>query len=148
MENLLINIISIVAGLVGVFLAFRSIQIKRMAEEQISMIIKAQKDYINGLTNAMLERSQEITEEVKKNMANELKEGKENSAEILLTKEQAQEVLNYIITLTNNLNKKEKNEILESLDQKSVKAKTEYLNKLLHMSGSTSNIVIKDIRVN
>jgi hypothetical protein len=106
MKELILNIMSVVVGVVGVGLAIAKLSQQIVAERELS----------NRLRNRVDELSKLVIENNLDELIDEVKQ------------------------VVDEMPKKRRGEILDALEQKSSKGKVDYLNKLLHMSGSNVNI--------
>jgi len=117
----ILNIVSILIGLIGVGSSIIGVYWQRLAERELSTMLKERSDVISELISR---RYQGSFSEI---------DGKVRDIRMKVLLEEVKQV-------AEKLPKKEREQILDSLEQKSPKGQVSYLNKLLHMSGSGLNI--------
>ena len=113
------------SGLLGVILSVLTFFRKKKAEQNFETLLKEHKNQLEKIKSIGTIRN-EIAHTNR-----------------VLTFEEFVKVQETLKVLLAALEEKERQEILESLEQKSIKGQVDYLNKLIHLSGSTENIVIK-----
>lgn len=123
MNSEILTYVAIVLGLLGVIMSVLTFYRKKRAEQNFEKLLKQHKNRIEkikriGIIKNEIERSDRI-----------------------LTFEEFVKVQKNIKKLLDKLEEKERQEILESLEQKSMKGQVDYLNKLIHLSGSTEIII-------
>ena len=116
------SLIGLFLGIVGIVLSFLTLSRKVRAEKKFEEILRQRKEEI---------------------LNQQLKELEDDKKKIDLTEEEFIELQYRIKSLVSYLKKDERKEILESLDQKSLKGQVDYVNKMLHNSGSTENVSVK-----
>jgi hypothetical protein len=119
MREYILNIISMVIGAIGVSLATEMLYRKMVAERELS----------KKLRSKVHELSKFLDSQKFQTYAN-------GNVDDTKLKELMEEVKQVVEELPEN----KRGEILDSLEQKSSKGQVNYLNKLLHMSGSNVNI--------
>lgn len=105
-------------------------------QEQIQKIIRLQNESIKNLSDET-------------NLQNELDiaalEVKTESLKLELEKQKLELLRKYLELLTKKLDsKKDMDEIIEALNQKSIKGQANYINQILHQSGSTKQIYFEE----
>ena len=125
MKSEILTYIALATGLIGVVLSILTIYRKRKAEQNLEILLKKSQKELNIIKSIGEIRNEAV-----------------HSNRVLSFDEfvTVQETLKKLIS---QLDDKQKEEILESLEQKSVKGQLDYLNKIIHLSGSTENIIIK-----
>jgi ABC-type bacteriocin/lantibiotic exporter with double-glycine peptidase domain len=128
MKSEILTYIAIATGLLGVILSILTFYRKKKAEQNFETLLKKNKSQLEtiksigtvGNETAHINRVLSFEEFVKV----------QESFKVLLAR----------------LEEKDRQEILESLEQKSLKGQVDYLNKLIHLGGSTEYIVIMNER--
>jgi len=125
MKSEILTYIAMATGLLGVILSVLTFYRKKKAEQNFETLLKKHKHQLEKIKSIGTIRN-EITHTNR-----------------VLTFEEFVKVQDTLKVLLAKLEEKERQEILESLEQKSIKGQVDYLNKLIHLSGSTENIIIK-----
>ena len=125
MKSEILTYIAMASGLLGVILSVLTFFRKKKAEQNFETLLKEHKNQLEKIKSIGTIRN-EIAHTNR-----------------VLTFEEFVKVQETLKVLLAALEEKERQEILESLEQKSIKGQVDYLNKLIHLSGSTENIVIK-----
>jgi hypothetical protein len=123
MKDLILNIISILIALVGVFLSFRSLIRLLRAEKELAVKLKIKAQQLSTL----LQNEGYASSKVNK---------------IHIDESKLNELLTIVKQSVDELPKNKKKDILEGLDQKSSRGRLSYLNRLLHISGFNTNISV------
>jgi len=113
------------SGLLGVILSVLTFYRRKKAEQNFEALLKEHKKQLETIKSIGTIRN-EIAHTNR-----------------VLTFEEFVKVQETLKVLLAKLEEKERQEILESLEQKSIKGQVDYLNKLIHLSGSNENIIIK-----
>ncbi|HXB33933.1 MAG TPA: hypothetical protein VNV35_10945 [Puia sp.] len=121
MKEQVLNIISILVGIVGIGSSILGVHWQRVAEREMS--------------NMLRDRSDRISELISTRYQGTYSNNDSNIMDI-----RVKVLLEEVKQVAEELPKKERAQILNSLEQKSPKGQVSYLNKLLHMSGSNMNI--------
>lgn len=121
MKEQVLNIISILIGLIGVGSSIIGVYRQRVAERELSTMLK--------------ERSDVISELISRRYQGTFSDSDSNIRDI-----RVRVLLEEVKQVAERLPKKEREQILNSLEQKSPRGQVSYLNKLLNMSGSNMNI--------
>lgn len=109
MTQLILNIASIAAGILGLFLAIYSLYQQLMAERHLSQLMKERSEIIQKNAHIFLTRDNDMPP----------------------SEDQLRELVEDIKRLTDEMPISEKDQILESLEQKSPKGRMNYLKRLL-----------------
>lgn len=125
MKSEILTYIAMATGLLGVILSVLTFFRKKKAEQNFESLLKEHKNQLETIKSIGTIRN-EIAHTNR-----------------VLTFEEFVKVQETLKVLLAKLEEKERQEILESLEQKSIKGQVDYLNKLIHLSGSTENIIIK-----
>lgn len=125
MKTEILTYIAMATGLLGVILSVLTFYRKKKAEQNFETLLKEHKNQLETIKSIGTIRN-EIAHTNR-----------------VLTFEEFIKVQETLKVLLAKLEEKEREEILESLEQKSMKGQVDYLNKLIHLSGSTENIIIK-----
>ena len=125
MKTEILTYIAILTGLAGVILSVLTFYRKKKAERNFEILLK---EHIKQLDK--IKSIGEIRNEI-------------DHTNRILSFEEFIKVQETIKALSARLVENERKEILESLEQKSIKGQVDYFNKLLHLSGSTENIIVK-----
>ncbi len=125
MKSEILTYIAMATGLLGVILSVLTFYRKKKAEQNFETLLKEHKNQLETIKSIGTIRN-EIAHTNR-----------------VLTFEEFVKVQETLKVLLAKLEEKERQEILESLEQKSIKGQVDYLNKLIHLSGSTENIIIK-----
>lgn len=125
MKSEILTYVALATSVIGVVLSILTLKRKRKAEQNLEILLKKNQEKLNVISSIGKIRN-EMT----------------HSDRILSFDEFliVQETLKKLIA---QLDEKQREEILESLEQKSIKGQLDYLNKIIHLSGSTENIIIK-----
>jgi hypothetical protein len=126
MKPEILTYIAIATGLLGVILSVLTFYRKKKAEQNFETLLRENKN--------QLEKIKSIGT-IKNEIAHTNR---------VLTFEEFAKVQETFKVVLAKLEEKERQEILESLEQKSIKGQVDYLNKLIHLSGSSENIIIKN----
>lgn len=124
MTNQILTYIAVAVSIIGIIISYFSLMRKRKAEKTYEELLKSKMSEL-----VMLEKLGEKSKEI------------ENKR--LLTQIELKELQEKLKRLLSEIDKKYQEDILESLEQKSQKGQIDYLNKLIHLSGSTENVEIK-----
>jgi RecG-like helicase len=120
MNNEIVTILITVASVLGVVLSIWTLTRKVQAERKLYTIMR-------------LKREELLLKQLKKI----------NESDLDLTEEEFKRLRERIKMIIGSMPKEDKKEILESLEQKSLKGQVNYVNKILHHSGSTENVSVK-----
>lgn len=123
MKDLILNIISILIALVGVFLSFNSLIRHLRAEKELAVKLKIKTQQLSML----LQNEGYASSKVNK---------------IYIDESKLNELLTIVKQSVEELPKNKKKDILEGLDQKSSRGRLGYLNRLLHISGFNTKISV------
>lgn len=125
MKSEILTYIAMATGFLGVIMSILTFYRKKKAEQNFETLLKEHKNQLETIKSIGTIRN-EIAHTNR-----------------VLTFEEFVKVQETLKVLLAKLEEKERQEILESLEQKSIKGQVDYLNKLIHLSGSTENIIIK-----
>jgi hypothetical protein len=123
--NEILTCVAILAGILGTLFSLYNLRMKGLAEKHFEAVLKRRIDEFRFL---------KTIGEIRNKSAHLDRE---------LTFEEFVQVQETLKKLVVELDKKERPEILESLEQKSMKGQLDYLNKMLQLSGSSENIIIR-----
>jgi hypothetical protein len=121
MKEDILNIISILVGVIGVGQAVSMVYRQIVAERELSKRLRSkieERAMLFGKNNVSLY----------------------NNTDININGDKLKELIEQVKQVVEEMPERKRGEILESLEQKSSKGQINYLNKLLHMSGSNVNI--------
>lgn len=118
---IILSVFGFLTSIVTLILTIRTLKLRKKSESDLIELMK-----INKVA---------IKEQVGK--IEEFQKLHEQSKEKILSFEEFNKLNDIIVELTNKLEKKERDQILEGLNQKSFNSKLDYIDKLLIQSGSS-----------
>jgi uncharacterized membrane protein len=126
MKPEILTYIALVLGSIGVIMSIVTLITKKRAEKKLETLLRDKKKELDSIKSIG-------------RLRNELAHTNR-----VLTYDEFSELQEKIKKLLVQLDNNERNEILESLEQKSIKGQIDYLNKIIRLSGSTENIIIQN----
>ncbi len=126
MRNDIFTYLAIFAALIGLTFSIITFIKKIKAQRKLIKLINEKKSDLEKLKKL---------ETLRNNLAH---------SKVLVSIDEFNDIKYSFKILTDQLDKSERKEILEPLEQKSTKGQLDYVNRILHLSGSTENIIIKD----
>lgn len=135
------QIIALSTSIIGIVFAIYTFWTKKKVEDKFKNILKEKRQ---KLEQELIELSERHIEK-KLTTDLEYQQSKMNDLVIKIYKKELdniQEKFKYELLV--ELNKKEKQILEESLEQKYLSGQVDYLNKLIHMSGSTKSIELEN----
>ncbi|QLG45918.1 hypothetical protein [Costertonia aggregata] len=134
------QIIALSTSIIGIVFAIYTFWTKKKVEDKFKNILKEKRQ---KLEKELIELSKQ---HIEKKLKTDLEyQSKMNDLVIKIYKKELdniQEKFKYELLV--ELNKKEKQILEESLEQKYLSGQVDYLNKLIHMSGSTKSIELEN----
>jgi len=123
MKSEILTIIATGLGILGLLLSILSVYRNYIAEIKLRRIMKRKHVEIEKILKKYPKES--------------------DVHKVFLTYKGITNIQNSVKGYTKQLDKKERDKILESLEQKSIKGQVNYLNKIIGLSGNTENIILK-----
>lgn len=120
MKLTLFEILALLATTMGVIASGIALYRKKKAENSVETLLKKRKIIMESLINDTVRAL--------------------SSSQTNLSAEEFRKVREVLIDLLEEMDVSEKEKILESLQQKSMKGQVDYLNKLIQLSGSTQTV--------
>ncbi len=141
---------SVAGALFSAFILRRKMNADKKLSEQLkndTNFVSKYKEQLDKIIRLQEESKKKLSDETDLLSELDLKtlEIKTESLKLELQRQKLEIIRNYLEVLTKNLDsKKDMNEIIEALNQKSIKGQANYINQILHQSGSTEQIYFEE----
>jgi hypothetical protein len=131
--------------------SFRNFFSRRKADEHISKLLKSEKNYFDVKFKELNEQkekeiSQLLTIPIDKEYDLKAIEIRSKLLDQGLEMLKLEILKQKLLILANQLNEKERNDVLEAIGQPTTIGQINYLNNVLRQSGATENIIIKYVK--